>query len=64
MEKDTRAKLIRRAKSFITSRTARWLRYDRPIAASLAAFKAARESTAQLLELLPDADRRRQLVTD
>ena len=35
---------------------ARRLHYDRPIAASLAAFKAARESTAQLLERLTDAD--------
>ena len=35
---------------------AKRLHYDRPIAASLAAFKAARESTAQLLDLLTDAD--------
>jgi hypothetical protein len=34
----------------------RRLHYDRPIAASLAAFKAAREVTAELLERLRDAD--------
>jgi hypothetical protein len=35
---------------------ARVLRYDRPIAASLAAFKAARETTADILERLTDAE--------
>jgi hypothetical protein len=33
---------------------AKRLHYDRPIAASLAAFKAARESTAQLLDRLAE----------
>lgn len=32
------------------------LHYDRPIASSLAAFKAARESTAELLDRLADGD--------
>jgi hypothetical protein len=35
---------------------ARRLYYDRPIEASLAAFKAARETTAQILRLLTDAE--------
>jgi len=35
---------------------ARRLYYDRPIEASLAAFKAARETTAQILHLLTDAE--------
>jgi hypothetical protein len=35
---------------------ARRLHYDRPIAASLAAFKAARESTGELLDRLAPAD--------
>jgi len=35
---------------------ARRLHYDRPIAASMAAFKAARESTAELLDRMHDAD--------
>jgi len=35
---------------------ARRLHYDRPIAASLAAFKAARETTAELLDRLGEAD--------
>jgi hypothetical protein len=35
---------------------ARVLRYDRPIAASLAAFKAARETTAEILDRLTDAE--------
>lgn len=35
---------------------ARRLYYDRPIAASLAAFRAARESTAEILERLGDAE--------
>lgn len=35
---------------------ARRLHYDRPIAASLAAFRAARESTAELLERLVEAE--------
>ncbi len=39
---------------------ARALRYnERPIAPALAAFRAARETTAQLLELMTDADWRR-----
>src|SRR4051812_48801737 len=39
---------------------ARKLHYDRPIASSLAAFKAARESTAELLDRLADGDWARQ----
>jgi hypothetical protein len=35
---------------------ARRLYYDRPIEASLAAFRAARDSTADILERLTDAD--------
>ena len=35
---------------------ARRLKYDRPIAASLAAFKAARETTAEILDLLNEAE--------
>ena len=35
---------------------AKKLHYDRPIASSLAAFKAARESTAELLDRLADSD--------
>src|SRR5512142_1766198 len=35
---------------------ARRLHYDRPIAASLAAFKSARESTAELLDRMRDGD--------
>ena len=35
---------------------ARRLYYDRPIAASLEAFKAARRSTAEILERMTDAD--------
>jgi hypothetical protein len=35
---------------------ARRLHYDRPIAASLAAFKAARETTAELLDRLSEGD--------
>ena len=35
---------------------ARRLKYDRPIAASLAAFKAARETTAEILDLLTEAE--------
>src|SRR3954469_12218691 len=35
---------------------ARRLHYDRPIGASLSAFKAARESTAELLDRMHDAD--------
>ena len=48
MERDTCAKL--------KDEFARPLHFDRPIAASLAAFKAARESTAQLLDRLKDSD--------
>jgi hypothetical protein len=39
---------------------AKRLHYDRPIAASLAAFKAARETTAEILDLLSEADWRRE----
>ena len=35
---------------------AKRLHYDRPISRSLAAFKAARETTAELLDRLSDAD--------
>ena len=35
---------------------ARRLKYDRPIVASLAAFKAARETTAEILDLLNEAE--------
>ena len=35
---------------------ARALKYDRPITASLAAFKAARETTTEILERLTDAE--------
>ena len=35
---------------------ARALKYDRPIAASLAAFKAARETTTEILERLTEAE--------
>ena len=35
---------------------ARRLKYDRPIAASLAAFKAARETTGEILDLLTEAE--------
>jgi isopentenyldiphosphate isomerase len=35
---------------------ARRLHYDRPIAASMAAFKAARESTAEILERMSEAE--------
>lgn len=35
---------------------ARRLRYDRPIAASLGALKAARETTCEILDRLTDAD--------
>jgi DinB superfamily len=35
---------------------AKRLHYDRPIAASLAAFKAARETTAELLDRLSETD--------
>lgn len=35
---------------------ARRLHYDRPIAASLAAFRAARDATAELLDRLGEAD--------
>ena len=38
---------------------ARRLHYGRPIAASLAAVRAARESTAEILDLLSEADWRR-----
>jgi hypothetical protein len=36
------------------------LHYDRPIAASLAAFKAARETTAEILDRLNEADWKRE----
>jgi hypothetical protein len=39
---------------------ARRLHYDRPIAASLAAFKAARDATAELLDRLTEADWKRE----
>jgi hypothetical protein len=39
---------------------ARRLHYDRPIAGSLAAFKAARETTAELLDRLSEADWKRE----
>ena len=39
---------------------ARRLHYDRPIAASLAAFKAARETTAELLDRLSEAEWKRE----
>ena len=39
---------------------AKRLHYERPIASSLAAFKAARESTTQLLERLAEDDWRRE----
>jgi len=39
---------------------ARRLHYDRPIGASLSAFKAARETTAELLDRLSEADWRRE----
>ena len=39
---------------------AKLLHYDRPIAASLAAFKAARETTAELLDRLSEADWKRE----
>ena len=39
---------------------AKKLHYDRPIASSLAAFKAARESTAELLDRLAESDWTRQ----
>ena len=39
---------------------ARRLHYDRPIAASLAVFKAARETTAELLDRLDEADWKRE----
>ena len=39
---------------------AKRLHYDRPIAAALAAFKAARETTAELLDRLSEADWKRE----
>ena len=39
---------------------AKRLYYDRPIAASLAAFKAARDATAELLDRLTDAEWKRE----
>ena len=39
---------------------AKKLHYERPIASSLAAFKAARESTAELLDRLAESDWSRQ----
>src|SRR5438477_13031349 len=39
---------------------AKRLHYDRPIANSLAAFKAARETTAELLDRLSESDWRRE----
>jgi DinB superfamily len=39
---------------------AKRLHYDRPIAASLAAFKAARETTGELLDRLSEADWKRE----
>ena len=39
---------------------ARRLHYNRPIAAALAAFKAARETTAELLDRMTDADWQRE----
>jgi hypothetical protein len=39
---------------------ARRLHYDRPLAASLTAFKAARETTAELLDRLTEADWQRE----
>ena len=39
---------------------ARKLHYNRPIAAALAAFKAARETTAELLDRMTDADWQRE----
>ncbi len=39
---------------------ARRLHYDRPIAASLAAFKAARETTAEILDRLTEDDWKRE----
>ncbi len=39
---------------------ARKLHYNRPIAAALAAFKAARETTAELLDRLTEADWQRE----
>jgi len=39
---------------------AKRLHYERPIGSSLAAFKAARDSTAQLLDRLADADWQRE----
>jgi hypothetical protein len=39
---------------------ARRLHYDRPIAASMAAFKAARETTAELLDRLSEDDWKRE----
>ena len=39
---------------------ARRLAYDRPIDASLAAFKAARETTGEILDRLADADWQRE----
>ncbi len=41
---------------------ARRLHYDRPIAASLSAFKAARDTTAELLDRLGESDWTRQGV--
>ena len=42
---------------------ARRLAYDRPIDASLAAFKAARETTGEILDRLSDADWQREGLT-
>ena len=39
---------------------AKRLHYDRPIAASLAAFKAARDTTGELLDRLSEADWKRE----
>ena len=39
---------------------ARRLYYDRPIEASVEAFKAARRTTAEILDRIPDADWRRE----
>jgi DinB superfamily len=41
---------------------ARRLHYDRPIASSLAAFKAARDTTAELLDRMVDSDWTREGV--
>ena len=55
-----RAPTIRRSIGYDQDEFARRLHYDRPIEASLEAFKGARRSTAELLDCLTEAEWQRE----